>query len=37
MKCYLVVFEEGYYEEEEDQLYRAKVTVYQGDKKLKTR
>jgi hypothetical protein len=37
MKCYLVVFEEGYYEEEEDQLYRAKVTVYQGDKKLKTK
>lgn len=36
MKCYLVVFEEGYYEEKEGRLYGAKVTVYQGDKKLKT-
>lgn len=37
MKCYSVVFKEGYYEQEEGRLYGANVEVYKSNRKLKTK
>ncbi|MDY6972535.1 MAG: hypothetical protein SV775_09425 [Thermodesulfobacteriota bacterium] len=36
MESYLVVFEEGSFRQEASRLYRAKVTVFMGGKKLRT-